>query len=122
MTPILASACFGLGLIAFSHSHALWVSVALLLPTACSLMLLGGTTNTVIQLAAAEHMRGRVISHYTQSFMGMMPWGSLVLGSLASRIGVANAIALGGGVVLLGALAVAFSRRDALPKRAVPAE
>ena len=55
VAPIAASACFGVGLIMFSHSHALGVSVALLLPTACSLMLLGGTTNTVIQLAAEEH-------------------------------------------------------------------
>ena len=77
LAPIAASACFGLGLIAFSHSHTLWLSVALILPTAFSLMLLGGTTNTIIQLAASEHMRGRVISHYTQAFLGMMPWGSL---------------------------------------------
>ena len=67
LAPIAASLCFGAGLIAFSHSHVLWVSVLLLLPTAFSLMMLGGTTNTIIQLAATEHMRGRVISHYTQS-------------------------------------------------------
>src|ERR1051326_6750360 len=40
--PIVSSAAFGLCLIAFSHSHVLWLSVLLLLPTACSLMLLGG--------------------------------------------------------------------------------
>src|SRR5579862_6050660 len=56
LAPIAAAACFGVGLIAFSHSHTLWVSVMLLLPTAFSLMMLGGTTNTIIQLAAAENM------------------------------------------------------------------
>src|SRR6185437_12122837 len=35
LAPIAASACFGLGLIVFSRSHALWLSAALLLPTAC---------------------------------------------------------------------------------------
>jgi predicted MFS family arabinose efflux permease len=110
LAPILASACFGLGLIAFSHSHVLWVSVALLMPTACSLMLLGGTTNTVIQLAAAEHMRGRVISHYTQSFLGMMPWGALLLGYVAGRIGVADAVTIGGAVVVLSAGVAWFNR------------
>lgn len=110
LAPILASACFGIGLIAFSHSHVLWVSVALLLPTACSLMLLGGTTNTVIQLAAAEHMRGRVISHYTQSFLGMMPWGALLLGYVAGRIGVADAVTIGGAVVILSAGFAWFNR------------
>jgi MFS family permease len=110
LAPIVASACFGLGLIAFAHSHALWVSAALLLPTACSLMLLGGTTNTVIQLAAAEHMRGRVISHYTQSFLGMMPWGALMLGALAGRVGVADAVTFGGAVVVLSAAVAWFNR------------
>jgi MFS family permease len=116
LAPIAASACFGLGLMLFAHSHVLSVSVALLLPTACSLMLLGGTTNTVIQLAAEEHMRGRVISHYTQSFLGMMPWGSLMLGALAGRVGVANAVTFGGAVVVISAAIAWFNspvRREA---------
>jgi MFS family permease len=119
LAPIAAALCFGLGLIAFSHSHAVWLSVALIMPTACSLMVLGGTTNTVIQLAAGEQMRGRVISHYTQSFLGMMPWGSLMLGWIASRIGVTNAVTIGGTVVLLSAVLAWFNSGEA---RVVPAE
>jgi MFS family permease len=118
LAPILASLCFGAGLIAFAHSHALWVSVALLLPTACSLMLLGGTTNTVIQLAAVEHMRGRVISHYTQSFLGMMPWGSLMLGALAGRVGVADAVTVGGAIVMVSAAIAWFNSPGVAPKPA----
>ncbi|MEI9933054.1 MAG: MFS transporter [Rhizomicrobium sp.] len=113
LAPIIASLCFGAGLIAFSHSHALWVSIALILPTACALMLLGGTTNTVIQLTANEHMRGRVISHYTQAFLGMMPWGSLLLGAIAERVGVANAVSFGGAVVMLFAVIAYFNRDEA---------
>jgi MFS family permease len=122
IAPIAASACFGVGLIMFSHSHVLGVSVALLLPTACSLMLLGGTTNTVIQLAAEEHMRGRVISHYTQGFLGMMPWGSLMLGALASRVGVANAVTFGGAVVVISAAVAWFNRSTPESVRAAAAE
>lgn len=108
--PIVASASFGMCLILFSHSHVLWLSVLLLLPTACSLMLLGGTTNTIIQIAADEHYRGRVISHYTQSFLGMMPWGSLLLGFLASRIGIAESVTLGGAIVVASAALAWFNR------------
>jgi MFS family permease len=108
--PIAAALCFGLGLVLFSHSHVLWLSVALLLPTACSLMLLGGTTNTIIQIAAAEHYRGRVISHYTQAFLGMMPWGSLLLGYLASRIGIGESVTLGGAVVMASGVLAWFNR------------
>jgi MFS family permease len=110
LAPILASASFGACLIVFSHSHVLWLSILLLLPTACSLMLLGGTTNTIIQIAAGEHYRGRVISHYTQCFLGMMPWGSLMLGALATRIGVADAVSIGGLVVIAAACVAYFGQ------------
>jgi predicted MFS family arabinose efflux permease len=109
--PVISAITFGIGLIAFSHSHILWLSLLLLLPTAASLMLLGGTTNTIIQMVAHEDYRGRVISHYTQSFMGMMPWGALFLGTLATRIGVTNAVSIGGGIVILGALVALINRR-----------
>jgi len=110
LAPILASGSFGIGLILFSQSHVLWLSTLLLLPTAFSLMLLGGTTNTIIQLVALERYRGRVISHYTQSFLGMMPWGSLMLGFLASRIGIGETVALGGAVVVIAATIAYFNR------------
>ena len=110
--PVLAGFAFGTGLILSSHSHNLRLSAFLLLPTSASLMLLGGTTNTIIQMVAHEHFRGRVISHYTQSFMGMMPWGALMLGALASRIGVTDAISVGGAIVIASAAAAFFYRRQ----------
>ncbi|MEJ0026838.1 MAG: MFS transporter [Rhizomicrobium sp.] len=109
--PILSGLAFGIGLIGFSHSHSLWLSVALLLPTSASLMLLGGTTNTIVQIVAHEHFRGRVISHYTQSFMGMIPWGALLLGALAHSLGVTEAISIGGAVVIAGSVVAYADRR-----------
>ncbi|MDE2134366.1 MAG: MFS transporter [Alphaproteobacteria bacterium] len=111
LAPVAAAVCFGLGLIAFSHSHMMWLSLMLLLPTAASLILLGGTTNTTIQIVAGERFRGRVISHYTQSFMGMMPWGSLLLGWAATRFGVSDAVSFGGLVVIASAATAWFARR-----------
>jgi MFS family permease len=110
LAPIVASASFGVSLVLFSQSHVLWLSSLLLLPTACSLMLLGGTTNTIIQTAAAERYRGRVISHYTQAFLGMMPWGSLLLGFFASRIGIGETVSIGGCIVVVAAAIAYFNR------------
>jgi MFS family permease len=109
--PVAAAVAFGTGLVAFSHSHLLWLSVLIALPTSAALMLLGGTTNTIIQLVAQERFRGRVISHYTQSFMGMMPWGALMLGAVAARFGVTDAISFGGIVVIASAAAAFVMRR-----------
>ena len=110
LAPVLAAASFGASLILFSNSHSLALSMALLLPTAFSLMLLGGSTNTILQTVAEDHFRGRVISFYTMSFVGMMPWGSLILGTLASHIGIGHAITIGGAMCMLGAAAAYFDR------------
>jgi MFS family permease len=112
LAPTLAAFGFGVGLVAFSLSNVLWLSIALLIPTAMCLMVLGGTSNTIVQIAAGERFRGRVISHYTQAFMGMMPWGALLLGALASRIGVGESVMAGGFVVIVSAVIAWFSRRE----------
>ena len=116
LTPILASASFGVSLILFSHSHWLPLSMLLTMPCAFSLMLLGGSTNTILQTVSADHMRGRVLAFYTMAFIGMMPWGSLLLGWVASRLGVSAAISLGGSVCILGAIA-AYLDKSRTPLR-----
>lgn len=123
LAPILAAGGFGLGLILFSQSHSLYLSIALILPTSFCMMLLGGTTNTIIQTVSDDHFRGRVVSFYAMAFMGMIPWGALLLGTLATRIGIGEAIAAGGAVCILAATAAWFdnSRRTEI-LRAVPGE
>jgi MFS-type transporter involved in bile tolerance (Atg22 family) len=43
--------------------------------------------------------------------MGMMPWGALLLGTLASRLGVTNAISIGGVIVIASAMIAYYNRR-----------
>jgi MFS family permease len=81
--------------------------MALLLPTAFSLMLLGGSSNTILQTVADDRMRGRVVAFYAMAFMGMMPWGSLLLGFLATRVGVSEAVT-GGAIVVIASAVVAY--------------
>ncbi len=109
-TPVVAAAIFGASLILFSQSHWLPLSMALLLPTAFGLMLLGGSCNSIIQTLVDDRMRGRVVAFYSMAFMGMMPWGSLLLGWLAAQIGVTWTVTLGGTVVI-GAAAAAYIER-----------
>jgi hypothetical protein len=44
------------------------------------------------------------MSFYTMSFMGMAPFGSLLAGGLAHRIGAPNTLLLGGLACVAGAL------------------
>jgi MFS family permease len=111
MTPVIAGATFGIGLMLFAQSHTLWFAMLCIIPSAMSLMILGGATNTIVQIAAGDRFRGRVLSHYTQAFMGMMPWGALLLGALADRFGVREALSWGGSVVLATATIAWLLRR-----------
>jgi predicted MFS family arabinose efflux permease len=103
LTPVVSAAVFGVMLMLFAQSHALWIALVCIVPAASALMILGGTTNTIVQIAAGARFRGRVISHYTQAFVGMMPWGALTLGALAERFGIREAVSWGGSVVLAAA-------------------
>jgi MFS family permease len=109
--PVAAALSFGLALIAFSQSHIYWLSLLLLLPCSFGLMLLGGSTNSIIQLASRDDMRGRVVALYAMGFMGMMPWGSLTLGWVAERFGTGVAVTLGGSICILVALIAWADRR-----------
>ncbi len=113
MTPLVAALGFGLSLIAFSQSHIFWLSLLLLTPCSFSLMLLGGATNSIVQLVSRDDMRGRVVAFYAMAFLGMMPWGSLILGFVAEHFGTSLAVTFGGLACILGAAFAWNGRRDA---------
>jgi MFS family permease len=103
VTPVMAALGFGISLILFSQSRWFGLSLVLLIPAAFSLMLLGGSTNSIVQLLARDDMRGRVVAIYAMGFLGMMPWGSLILGWAAEHLGTGRAVALGGCICILAA-------------------
>ncbi len=90
--PIL----FGTGLIIFALSRVLWLSLLGMLITGFSLVLQVAPSNTILQTIVEEDKRGRVMSFYSISFIGMITFGNLVAGGLASRIGAATTVAIGG--------------------------
>jgi len=76
-------------------------------------------SNTVLQTIVDEDKRGRVMSFYTMAFMGTAPFGSLLAGSVAERIGAPHTLLFGGIGCLLGAAWFATTlsdlRRDVRP-------
>ncbi len=100
----VAAMIFGGGLVLFSFSRFYLYSFALMLITGFGLMVQMALSNTSLQTTVADDMRGRVMSFYTMAFMGMAPFGSLLAGSLAHRIGAPNTLLLGGFSCVVGAL------------------
>lgn len=108
----VASALFGAGLIAFAlmrTPRTFWIALLCLTVAGFGFMVQMASSNTVIQTIVDDEKRGRVMSFYTMAFLGTVPFGSLIAGSLSSRIGAPNTLMLGGVCCLIGAALFARS-------------
>ena len=106
-----SAAASGALLALLGATHSLWSSATVLLALGVAAMLYLGTANTILQTHTPIAMRGRVMSIYTMIFLGFMPLGSWLLGSIASVTSLPVAFVLGG-VVLIAAVAVIARRPD----------
>jgi predicted MFS family arabinose efflux permease len=61
-------------------------------------------SNTLVQSMVPDALRGRVTSIYSLTFFGPMPFGALMAGALAQRLGTTTAVAICAGVTLAFAL------------------
>lgn len=94
---------FGAGLIVFGLSGKLWLSLLMLMVSGFGMMVQMAASNTILQTIADEDKRGRVMSLYTLAFLGIAPFGSLLAGGLANRIGAPLTMIIGGVCCLLAA-------------------
>ena len=106
---------FGLGIAAFSLSRSLLLSLALLLVTGFGAMVLLAACNTVVQTTVEDDKRGRVMSLYTSAFMGVIPFGCLLAGLIAEKIGADRTMLIGGAICLL--VGLLFSAGPGIKKR-----
>jgi MFS family permease len=95
---------FGVSLILFSLSRALWLSAVLLVPAGFCMMVEMAASNTLIQSIVPDRLRGRVMAVYSMMFMGMAPVGALLAGAVAAPLGAPTTVAVGGAVCIVGGL------------------
>ncbi|HET9636233.1 MAG TPA: MFS transporter [Gemmatimonadaceae bacterium] len=105
---VIASITFGVGLVAFSLSHVLWLSLLLLPFVGGGMMVEMASTNTILQTIVDDSMRGRVMAFYTMAFLGTAPLGSLIAGFAADHIGPMKTILIGGASCVVGGIVFAF--------------
>jgi MFS family permease len=84
-------------------SRWLALSVVTLLFTGFGMMQQMAASNTILQTIVDEDKRGRVMSFYSVAFQGMAPFGSLLAGWMAARIGAPRTVMICGVVCILGA-------------------
>jgi len=98
---------FGVGLIAFSLSRVMVLSMLFMALTGFGMVVQLAASNTILQTIADDDKRGRVMSLFVMSFMGLAPFGSLLFGGLANIIGAPYTLLIGGCCILAGALVFA---------------
>ncbi|MBC7228212.1 MAG: MFS transporter [Thermoflexales bacterium] len=102
---LLAGSClFPAALLGFAFSRSFPLSLALLAVAGFGFVLQNTTSNTVVQMLVPDHLRGRVMAVYTLTFFGTMPFGSLLVGSIAQVWGPTAGVAMGAAVTLACAL------------------
>ena len=101
---VISSNLFGIGLIGFSLSRLFWLSLLMMLLIGFGMMVEMASSNTVLQTIVEEDKRGRIMGFYTMAFMGMVPFGSLLAGTLANNIGAPNTVMIGGVACILGSV------------------
>jgi MFS family permease len=104
---VISTAIFGGALIAFGLSRVLWLSLCILPFVGFGMMRQMAASNTVLQTLADEKMRGRVMAFYSMAFVGMAPFGSLMGGLLAARVGAPLTVIFCGAACIAGALVFA---------------
>jgi MFS family permease len=110
---VLSAGTASLGLV--GHFGA---AAALLVALGCCQILFSTGCNTTLQLETPDALRGRVMGLYALANAGMTPFGSVLMGVLAERLGVRAACALGGGSGLVVVIVlVLIARRTGLAWR-----
>jgi MFS family permease len=116
---MFTSALAGVALALVGLSGTLWLALPLMVCLGFGIIVTAASANMVIQSLVPDDKRGRIVSFYAASFLGVMPLGALSAGSLAGTIGApATAVLFGACCVLLGvALGTRLRRRDESPQR-----
>ncbi len=100
----IASGIFGAGLILFSLSHLLALSLVLMILTGFGMIVQIASSNTILQTVVDDDKRGRVMSIFVMAFIGMAPFGSLLAGGAATGIGAPNTLMIGGACCIVASI------------------
>lgn len=99
----------GVALAVIASSPPLGVFFVMLFCAGFGSVLVGASSNTLVQLNLDERFRGRIISLYTMAFTGTFPFGTLLLGALNERFGLT--VCLGFSATVCFSLAVWYFLR-----------
>ncbi len=106
----VSAVLMSLGIVALGFIWNFWIALPVLFIIGTATMTFLGTSNTLIQTLSPDDVRGRAISVYTMVALGVVPGGALIVGAIASIVGLHWAFLIVGGVTTAFCLWVWLSR------------
>ncbi len=104
---------FGIFLLVFAFSKIFILSLIAQIGIGVAFLTTNSSINTSLQLAAPPEIRGRVMSLFIWAFLGLSPFGSFAIGSMAKLIGSPLAVAINATILVVAAV-VLFLRPNLL--------
>lgn len=98
-----SAALFGCAILALALSRHLFLSLPAMFFIGVGLTSEMACSNTIVQTVVDNDKRGRVMGIYAMAFRGIAPFGSLLAGFLASKIGATHTLIFAGCCLVLGA-------------------
>ncbi len=98
------AAGLGVSLVLLAVSRGFLLSNAIMVLLGFSTLRHMASTNTLIQSLIPDEYRGRIMSMYTMTVVGLGPFGSIVSGAVAHRVGTPMTVAAGGVICFAGAM------------------
>ena len=90
----------------FALSRNIWISLAIVPFAGWGMITNFASTNTILQTLVDDDKRGRLMSFFSMAFIGMVPFGVLGAGALASRLSYGADPVVGASRTILIAAAV----------------
>jgi len=111
---VLGTGGFSLSLLALAPVATVWACAVLLFFTGVCFTLWTSNANSILQLNAPDHLRGRIVSLYLWAFAGFAPIGGLFAGWLVEIGGTQLSFAVAG---LTGLVMTALTARQLVTMR-----
>ena len=103
--------CSSVAIFGFGLSPWIMLSIASQIVAGYGLTSSRATTNTLLQLFVADDLRGRVMSFYTLSAIGIAPIGALEVGFTGEHFGPRPAVVVSGVISIACAIALLMRAR-----------
>lgn len=110
-----AALCFGLALSGFALIDFYPLALAALALAGFAMMTEVGSANIILQTLVPDELRGRVMALYAMMFLGMGPFGGLLIGLAAETFGIVPTT-IGGGLLcsLAGVIVLTGGKRPSV--------